>query len=351
MSHNENQCQTLIFIFLFRRISPATNPIASENLSHNQNEINMKKVKTNAQVTSMVCIIETAVVLFNWITFGLIGSWISLFILYLILLPYFFLMNTSHNKERVIEYGWKNVIWNFIGRKLRVLMNLCEHFGNKDLVHEIFISNTTSKNCDIEKSNCSEDSIKLKTISNSMLDDYPSTSKGQYITKQFDRPPTASDSSGDESYENKTGVSVEVLISQMFKSIHDEKVYIECLKRLIEHLYPSTDQDYRLGSRMTYDNLPNFVSDIHEQRRTIRCKGKQSNGIKTKLDESARFEMILNTDQLECPIIREHVMHEKIHRTSIRDTLLQEIYSNFGDEEKRNLLIEELITEEEKFLA
>ena len=61
--------------------------------------------------------------------------------------------------------------------------------------------------------------------------------------------------------------------------------------------------------------------------------------------------MVLNADQLECPIIREHVIQESIHRTSIRDTLLQEIYSNFGSEEKRNLLIEELINEEEKFLA
>ena len=134
-------------MFHFRRICPATNPIALESLSDNQNVINMKKVKTNAQVTSIVCIIETAVMLFNWITFGLIGFWISLSILYLILLPYFFLMNTSHNKERVIEYGWKNVIWNFIGRKLRVLMNLCEHFRNKDLVNEIFISNIIAAYC------------------------------------------------------------------------------------------------------------------------------------------------------------------------------------------------------------
>ena len=74
-------------MFYFRRISPATNAIASDNLSHNQNEINMKKVKTNAQVTSMVCIIETAVNLFNWISFGLTGLWISVSILYLILLP------------------------------------------------------------------------------------------------------------------------------------------------------------------------------------------------------------------------------------------------------------------------
>ena len=341
----------MIFTFLFRRISPATNPIASENLSHDQNEINMKKVKTNAQVTSIVCIIETAGVLFNWITFGLIGSWISLFILYLILLPYIFLTNTSHNKERIIEYGWKNVVGNFIGRKLRVLTNLFNHFRNKDSVNQIFISNVTSENGEMKKDNCSDDNIKLKTISNSMLDDYPSTSKGQYITRQFDRPSTASDTTSDVSYENKPEENVELLVSKMFKSIHDEKVYIQCLKQLIEHLYPSTDHEYKLDNRMKIESLPNSVSDIHQQRRTIEYKGKQSNPMKTKLNKKARFELVLNADQLECPVFRDHVVQESIHRTSIRDTLLQEIHSNFGNEEKRNSLIEELINEEEKFLA
>ena len=338
-------------MFHFRRVSPATNPIASENLSHNQNEVNMKKVKTNAQVTSMVCIIETAVNLFNWISFGLTGFWISLFILYLILLPYIFLMNTSHNKERVIEYGWKNVVGNFIGRKMRVLINLRDHFWNKDSVDEIFISNARSENCEIKKEECSENSIKLNTISNSMLDDYPSTSKGQYITKHFDRPQTASDSSSDESYEYKAGESVEELISQMFKSIHDEKVYIQCLKLLIEHLYPSTDYDYKFDNRMQNEELPNFISDNLQQRRTTHCKGKRSSTKTTTLHKCTRFEMILDADQLEYPINGHHAIEERIHRTSIRDTMLQEIYSNFGNEEKRNMLIEELINEEEKFLA
>ena len=81
------------------------------------------------------------------------------------------------------------------------------------------------------------------------------------------------------SFENKTGETVEVLVLQMFKSIHDEKLYIECLKRLIEHLYSSTDKDNRLDNRMKYEYLPNHVPDIHQQRRTIKCKGKQSNPI------------------------------------------------------------------------
>ena len=311
----------------------------------------MKKVKTNAQVTSMVCIIETAVVSLNWIAFGLIGFWILLFILYLVLLPYFFLMNTSHNKERVIEHGWKNVVGNSICIKWHFLSNLCDIIGNNDSVNKIHISNESSKNCEIKTNNFSEDNKKLKIISNSVLDDYPSTTKGQYITKQLNRPPSASDTNSDVSFDYKSGESIEVLISHMFKSIHDEKVYIQWLKLLIEHLSSSTDLEYMLDNRMKNEDLPNVVSDIRQQRRTTRCKGKQADHTLTKLNKCASFEMIINVDQLERPINWEHEVKERINRTTIRDTMLQEIYSNFGNVEKRNLLIEELIEEEETFLT
>ena len=40
-------------------------------------------------------------------------------ICYSILLPHAFIMNTSHNKNRVIEYGWKNVLRNLVGMTRR----------------------------------------------------------------------------------------------------------------------------------------------------------------------------------------------------------------------------------------
>ena len=38
-------------------------------------------------------------------------------IVYSILLPLAFLMNTSHNKTRILEYGWRNVLRNLLGMK------------------------------------------------------------------------------------------------------------------------------------------------------------------------------------------------------------------------------------------
>ena len=34
---------------------------------------------------------------------------------YDVILPYAFLMNTSHNKSRVVALGWNNVILNILG--------------------------------------------------------------------------------------------------------------------------------------------------------------------------------------------------------------------------------------------
>ena len=43
--------------------------------------------------------------------------------LYMILLPYAFLMNTSHNKNRLVEYGWSNVIKNVLMKQKNAVNN------------------------------------------------------------------------------------------------------------------------------------------------------------------------------------------------------------------------------------
>ena len=80
--------------------------------------INLKKVRVNAEVKAMISCLEFfSNVLYAIIT-GLLTvrkSFITLLpimTVYLVLLPYAFLMNTSHNKNRIVELGWRNVIRN-----------------------------------------------------------------------------------------------------------------------------------------------------------------------------------------------------------------------------------------------
>ena len=85
-----------------------------------EDDLPSKKVRVNAQVTFVISILEmicaflilALVIIFKTETFPVL---ISSMITYLILLPNAFLMNTSNNKCRVIEHGWKNVLGNTFG--------------------------------------------------------------------------------------------------------------------------------------------------------------------------------------------------------------------------------------------
>ena len=75
----------------------------------------------NAQITAVTSILEIAGNIVQWAIWILItkfvglGSLIQSILLYFVVLPYVFLMNSSHNKNRIIEDGWINVLKNAIG--------------------------------------------------------------------------------------------------------------------------------------------------------------------------------------------------------------------------------------------
>ena len=77
----------------------------------------MNRLHVNAQVTSMILLLE---ILFSFIQLALLiifkahtfPTLINGIFLWSIVLPHSFLMNTSHNKRRIIEIGWVNVLKN-----------------------------------------------------------------------------------------------------------------------------------------------------------------------------------------------------------------------------------------------
>ena len=88
----------------------------------------MQRSKVNAQVTYITTILEV----FGSVTFVIhvlivkrptLSTLIHGMCIYMIFVPYAFLMNTSHNKGRIIEDGWENVIRNIFGMKTSVSSN------------------------------------------------------------------------------------------------------------------------------------------------------------------------------------------------------------------------------------
>ena len=110
----------MFIIFICRHINPSESNIASKKLGDKSNEMNLRKLHINAQVTAMTTLIETLGDITFFIHLHYNKSSLQIFLHSIIkrflIMPYTFLMNTSHNKDRILENGWINVLRNMVVR-------------------------------------------------------------------------------------------------------------------------------------------------------------------------------------------------------------------------------------------
>ena len=94
------------------KLDPSRNVIALEHVPENTSIENMKRLRVNAQVTAITTILEVVgnlIFMMTWSFITKFAKYTTLLqgmTLYLVILPYAFLMNTSQNKARVVEEGW-----------------------------------------------------------------------------------------------------------------------------------------------------------------------------------------------------------------------------------------------------
>ena len=131
----------MFLLSIFSQLSPTNHNLARRGLSDRQNTLNMTKLKVNAQVTAITTLLEhignmTAII--HGVHFTTRSSWrLSILIhemfCYCVFTPYVFLMNTSDNKNRIIKYGWRNVLKNIMGKHISESI---QFFKEKD--HKMF---------------------------------------------------------------------------------------------------------------------------------------------------------------------------------------------------------------------
>ena len=79
---------------------------------------NLKKLKVNADVTFVIWILEWVgylLIIILWAIGALLKVDIlldAIIVVYYVMLPHCYLMNTSHNKDRIIDEGLKSIIKN-----------------------------------------------------------------------------------------------------------------------------------------------------------------------------------------------------------------------------------------------
>ena len=107
--------------FYFRQVHPSKYNLAANSLSEPRQMRNVRKVKVNAQVTFVIYLLESVA------NFSIFAVWffvhqrnsnltLTLGVFWFhVILPYTFLMNTSHNKNLVADEGWWNTIRNTLG--------------------------------------------------------------------------------------------------------------------------------------------------------------------------------------------------------------------------------------------
>ena len=90
-------------------------------LSEDATRKNERLMHVNAQVTAVTTMMEFSGNCINSVIFLVLGdhgkfisSALYMF-LYFVVLSYAFVMNTRYNKNRIIEYGWLNVLKNISG--------------------------------------------------------------------------------------------------------------------------------------------------------------------------------------------------------------------------------------------
>ena len=122
---------------LSRQIGGAGNLLNDET-----NTANMKKLKVNAQVTAINTLAEMTFTVTYIIILAIMRGnnfYVFMYIQFFssILFPFTFLSNTSENKDRILEVGWKNVVKNIIdnikNQIYAYLRIVAETFSGRDI--------------------------------------------------------------------------------------------------------------------------------------------------------------------------------------------------------------------------
>ena len=314
----------------------------------------MRKLLVNAQITATISLIEsssniTYIILVAITVRTNYGTLINLLVLYMIVLPYSFLMNTSHNKERIIEQGWMNIFKNIFGSVLEILgikgrresgdhlatisneIHTRTNITGKELVEEKnddIYDTTAIKNQDTAKK--SIDCINIQDLEN----EQPSTS--QNIDEVITR-------------EEKHKVNVHDLVSKMKSNIEEEENYIYYFQIYVSYVekFKNGDTDLELDIK----------SDEERTKEELQIASKGKNGKRSKsANNIPTSKTIRNISQDRNSMVCKKGTNLKFNgqksvRIMKRNNILDKLLSESINDAKFNLFIEELINLEESLIA
>ena len=344
---------------IFRHIKESITRQKNPNVESND----MKKIMVNAQVTSIISILELSSMVLYAVIIKLnkgtsFFSLIYAMAVYDVILPYAFLMNTSHNKTRVVSLGWTNVILNILGnnntlqkeddvpndnnsKHKKQALNK-ENKTNKDAKDEIF---TITSHVNAEPTNV----LEVNAMLHVPFDETPSTSKTAFEMECYNMKPLSVNELLLKGCHQK---SLNRLLLQMNNCGSDEDLYLEYFRCLVTvhnrrecgEVLPAVDLEKELSPSCKTDNQ---AKDTKFKGKGISAKSSNS-VIKTLIenDSSNQGDGNIRDDCFYKIHLKSDLERRNIKRKGILDVIVS---MNTSDQTFWDM-IENLIDLEESFI-
>lgn len=276
---------------------------------------NLRKLKVNADVTFVIWILEWVGYVFimtSFIFVALLKINILLdvaIVVYYVMLPHSYLMNTSHNKDRIIDEGLKNIIKNVLhipfdlsafvnlfrsanrenrdARTDDIITNKVEAGERKPEISIVVRKNIHIKNIKVDVDPRLKNSIEIPEAK--LHIDKPCSSSGIYdedgqnhlaITTMTD----SEDDMIDEIADNDLRLSMKKqLLTYMKGSVNDEEHYIHYFLQLID-----LESKMRNKNNLDGDNviITVVLDEKTKERKRLSCKTKNSKNTNSKSKKS-----------------------------------------------------------------
>ena len=358
--------------YLFRVVHPLKSNTASKFLSDSANEYNRKKLRVNAQVTAMMSFLELFGMLATVLTVRYFTKANTFFLvvylamLYGILLPNAFLINTSQNKNKIIELGWTKVLRNVLSRKNNVI-ELNEDIpadphrnkttrlqqakvSTKPNIHDISSTGPGLNNLP-SKSSCTTDAFLHSNKQQALKVNLPVTGKTSPDQDNEYKESMASSSLDVnrlvKPVRNHEGI--QLVIFEMINCIEEEDKYLKYFKKLLA-LY----DDSKAGINTSYLEVNNeFLSNSKpaEKSKTKKQKGKGKRSILVTKKSSLDKPHICHSNEIQekgTSVFTIHGSKSQLKKRSItRTEILTLLESSLSEEMMFKCLMERLTDFEE----
>ena len=287
---------------------------------------NIRKVAVNARIAAVLCLLEFLAnfsVVFIWIIIvgsSSAGGLTNSITWYYVILPFTHLMNTSYNKDRVVDDGWKSVILNAVKSIWRCLT--CSIYFDKN---NGWMSDEEQKDSEESKSddniikhnqrkprgsNFKEPDVSIISLENESneTDQRACTSNGKYcaygesVNKNTIRSQSSTDSESNDYNATKSQrlKKGEALLSGMWHNLGDEEAYTHYFKQLLELEYPTnkpTVDHYNNFSVIPFHHASLNPKSLHTKHSEINQKIQRTYRKYAKSLKNSRFnENPLNVD-------------------------------------------------------